>query len=210
MHTRSDCPIACFPGCSLSNATGTSHVRVRSCRKGCRDRILLNSILDAGDHCDEALKALCKRRWNVETDLRSLKDSLQAGILSCQTPAMIMKEPGAHLPRYNLLRLVMGEAAAMAGRDPHSVSFSHALQLCMALPNHDAPAGRAPKGAKAIVCSEFAAATRCCESTADFAGLRPASFRSRSVPRTATDRARATARTMFCRHVRRNRSNSAV
>ncbi len=108
---------------------------VRSKQPGYRDRLLLTSQLDASNYPDAAIKALYKQRWDVETDLRSLKDNLGAGILSCRTPAMIRKEIGVHLLAYNLIRLIIADAAALIGRDPRSISFVHTCQICALMLN---------------------------------------------------------------------------
>ena len=56
---------------------------------------------------DKQFVTLYRLRWNVETDFRSLKCALHAGILSCRTPEMIEKELVIHLLAYNLTRLLM-------------------------------------------------------------------------------------------------------
>ena len=50
-------------------------------------------------------------------------------ILSCQTPEMNEKQLRVHLLAYNMIRLLMAQAACNAGVDPRSLSFMHTLQL---------------------------------------------------------------------------------
>jgi hypothetical protein len=56
--------------------------------------------------------------WQIELDLRSLKQTLQMDILRGQSPEMVRKEIWIHLLAYNLLRGLMARAAAEAGLLP--------------------------------------------------------------------------------------------
>ncbi len=75
------------------------------------------------------LGALYQRRWHVELDLRCIKTTLGMEVLRCQTPAMVEKELWVHLLAYNLIRLLMAQAAAEHGGAPRTLSFKHAVQL---------------------------------------------------------------------------------
>ena len=79
-----------------------------------------------------AVKALYQRRWHVELDLRNIKTTLGMERLSCQTPTMAIKEIGVHLLAYNLMRLMMAQAARLANWLPRQLSFKHTLQLWIA------------------------------------------------------------------------------
>jgi hypothetical protein len=81
------------------------------------------------------LKALYKKRWTIEVDLRSIKDTLGMGVLRCKTPEMNEKELWAYLLAYNLIRLLMVQAAACTGSLPRNLSFKHTLQLGLAFFN---------------------------------------------------------------------------
>jgi hypothetical protein len=61
-------------------------------------------------------------------DLRSLKQTLQMDILRGRTPDMVAKEVWAHLLAYNVVRLVMAEAARRAGLSPRQLSVAGAVQ----------------------------------------------------------------------------------
>jgi hypothetical protein len=63
-------------------------------------------------------------RWNVETDLRSLKQTVGLYMLHCKSPAMIAKELILGVTAYNLVRTVMQAAARSANLEPRSLSFS--------------------------------------------------------------------------------------
>lgn len=77
----------------------------------------------------DELKALYKSRWNVELDIRNIKDTMGMNILSCKTPDMIVKEIWVYLLAYNLIRLLMAQSALLADILPRSISFKHCLQL---------------------------------------------------------------------------------
>jgi len=69
------------------------------------------------------------RRWNVELDLRNLKTTTGMDVLNCQTPQMNDKQLWVHLLAYNVIRLLMAQAASYAGVDPRQLSFKHTVQL---------------------------------------------------------------------------------
>ena len=79
-----------------------------------------------------ALKALYKRRWNVELDIRNIKTTLGMETLTCQTPEMAKKEVFVYLLAYNVIRLMMNESALLADVVSRSLSFKHTLQLWLA------------------------------------------------------------------------------
>lgn len=63
-------------------------------------------------------------RWNVETDLRTLKKTIRLEMLTCQTPEMVPKELILAITAYNLVRTVINESAQRTGMDPRQYSFS--------------------------------------------------------------------------------------
>ena len=91
-------------------------------------RILVTTLLDRRISKPE-LSALYCRRWNVELDLRNIKTILGVEVLSCRTPQMVVKELWVHLLAYNLIRLLMAQAAAVSDLDPRQLSFKHTVQL---------------------------------------------------------------------------------
>lgn len=95
-------------------------------------KILVTTLLSAQTTPKQALKALYKHRWHVEVDLRNIKTTLGMDTLSCKTPDMNEKEMWVYFLAYNLIRLVMAEAALLADILPRQFSFKHTLQLWMA------------------------------------------------------------------------------
>ncbi len=65
-------------------------------------------------------------RWNIETDLRSLKRTVRLQTLSSKTPAMVAKELVVGVAAYNLVITFMEAAARLAGLEPRELSFSYA------------------------------------------------------------------------------------
>jgi hypothetical protein len=63
-------------------------------------------------------------RWNIETDLRSLKTTLKLDQLSSTTPEMVAKEIDVGMIAYNLVRAVTCVAAQKAGLKPRQFSFT--------------------------------------------------------------------------------------
>ena len=76
--------------------------------------------------------SLYEHRWSGEVDIRSIKSTMQMGVLRCKTPEMVHKEIWAHLLAYNMLRTVMAVAAAESGIEPRQVSFKGAKQAVTA------------------------------------------------------------------------------
>ncbi len=109
-------------------------LRVWIDRPGYRTRVLVvaTTLLDAEAFPWREAAALYGARWQAELDLRSLKDTLQMGILRCKTPAMARKEAWMHLLAYNLIRGVMARAAHEAGLLPWALSFAGAVQTVVA------------------------------------------------------------------------------
>lgn len=103
---------------------------VRELRTGGK---ILMTTLDCPKHTSKAaLKALYRDRWHVELDLRNIKTTLGMEMLSCRTPAMAEKEIWVYLLAYNLIRLLMAQAALLADINPRQLSFKHTLQLWVA------------------------------------------------------------------------------
>ena len=95
-------------------------------------KILVTTLLCPRETPKAALKALYRERWHVELDLRHIKTTLGMEMLSCKTPMMAQKEIWVYLLAYNLIRLMMAQAATLAECQPRTLSFKHTLQLWIA------------------------------------------------------------------------------
>jgi hypothetical protein len=83
----------------------------------------------------EMLVELYRRRWDIELDIRSLKETLRMHSLSAKTPAMADKELLLAIAGYNLVRTVQMQGARRANLEPRELSFSRVQAVVMtALP----------------------------------------------------------------------------
>ncbi|UCH49173.1 MAG: IS4 family transposase [Betaproteobacteria bacterium] len=99
-------------------------------------KTLVSTLLDAKQTSKADLKQLYWSRWSIELDLRNIKVTLQMERLSCLTPAMAIKELWVYLLAYNLIRLMMAQAAHLAKCRPRELSFKHTVQLWIAWGHH--------------------------------------------------------------------------
>jgi hypothetical protein len=97
-----------------------------------RKKVLVTTFLSPREVCKRELGTLFLRRWNVELDLRNIKSTLGMDRLSCKTPEMCKKELRVYMLAYNLIRLLMAEAAVQAGVLPRQLSFKHTVQVWVA------------------------------------------------------------------------------
>jgi hypothetical protein len=90
--------------------------------------VLVTTMLDATEYTKEELANLFLQRWNIELDLRSIKDVLQMDVLRCKSPEMVEKEIWMHILAYNLIRGVAAKAADAHDKQPRQISFKGTLQ----------------------------------------------------------------------------------
>ena len=95
-------------------------------------KTLVTTLLCPKQTAQSDLKALYRSRWHIELDLRNIKTPLGMQILSCLTSAMAVNELWVYLLAYNLIRLMMAQAALLAGQQPRQLSFKHTVQLWIA------------------------------------------------------------------------------
>ena len=84
----------------------------------------------------EALAELYGTRWVVETNLRHLKQSMKMDVLRCKTVDGVLKELTVYAIVYNLIRVVMVEAARLQNVAVERISFVDAMRWLL-----DAKAG---------------------------------------------------------------------
>jgi hypothetical protein len=92
-------------------------------------KVLVTSFLEPREISKRDLVKLFLLRWNVELDIRNIKETLGMGRLSCKTPEMCKKELGVYMLSYNLMRSLMAEAAVQAGVLPRQLSFKYTVQF---------------------------------------------------------------------------------
>jgi putative transposase len=93
------------------------------CRNRSRPEELLY-LFTTLDLSAEEILGIYKLRWNVETDLRSLKRTVGLHQLSSKSVDMVEKELLLAVAAYNLARTVMCMAARRANLTPRQLSFS--------------------------------------------------------------------------------------
>jgi len=86
--------------------------------------LFTTSALSAGE-----VVALYGRRWNVETDLRSLKRTVRLHHIHARTNDMFEKELLLAVSAYNFVRAVICMAARRSGTDPRQLSFTGVLNV---------------------------------------------------------------------------------
>jgi hypothetical protein len=79
----------------------------------------------------EEVVALYGRRWNIETDLRSLKRTVRLQRIVAQSADMMEKELLAAVMAYNLVRAIMFLAAQRAKIDARQLSFTYACNIVL-------------------------------------------------------------------------------
>jgi len=102
-------------------------LKVREFKAG--GKIMVTTFLCPKDTPKSALKALYRSRWHVELDLRNIKTTMGMETLRCKTPEMAIKELWIYLLAYNLIRLLMAQAALLADQIPRQLSFKHTVQI---------------------------------------------------------------------------------
>ena len=107
---------------------------VRELRAG--GKTLVTTLLCSKQTSKADLRQLYRDRWHVELDLRNIKITLGMDRLSCLQPAMAIKEIWVYLLAYNLIRMMMAQAARHTHWLPRQLSFKHTVQICIALPHH--------------------------------------------------------------------------
>lgn len=108
-------------------ANAPDEIVLRECKVA--HQVLVTTMLDHRRVSKDELSQLYARRWNVELDLRNLKTTTGMDVLRCQTPEMNDKQLWVHLLAYNVIRLLMAQAASNADVDPRKLSFKHTVQL---------------------------------------------------------------------------------
>ncbi len=105
-------------------------LKVRELKAG--GKIMVTTMLCSKEASKDTLKTLFRSRWNVELDLRNIKTTLGMEHLRCKTPGMAIKELWVYLLAYNLIRMLMAQAALLTDRIPRQLSFKHAVQTWVA------------------------------------------------------------------------------
>lgn len=88
---------------------------------------IVTTLLDESTHPAKTLVQLRLCRWQVEVNLRHLKTTMGMEVLKCKSVEGVMKELTVFMLVYNLVRLLMLEAAARQKTRPDRISFKDVL-----------------------------------------------------------------------------------
>jgi hypothetical protein len=128
----SECPdwmsheaYAALPGSIVAR-----ELRYQITQPGCRTHevTLVTTLVDPHRYPATELAELYRQRWQVETNLRHLKQTLDMDVLRTKTVAGIKKDLMMFTLVYNLVRLVMLRAGERQGVPPERISFVDAMR----------------------------------------------------------------------------------
>ena len=102
---------------------------------------IITTLLDPEKYPADELIELRLRRWEVETNIRHLKTTMGLDVLRCKTEAGVRKELAVFCLVYNLVRVVMLEAAQRQTVSVGRISFADALKWM----RHARPGDTLPK-----------------------------------------------------------------
>ena len=99
-------------------------------RQGFRTRkvALVTTLSDAELYPLDALAKIYGARWRVELNFRHLKTTMKMDIVKCKSVDGVLKELTVYAILYDLVRVVMLEAARRQGVDVERISFAAALR----------------------------------------------------------------------------------
>jgi hypothetical protein len=115
---------------ALPETITVRELRYRTGMRGLRVReiTLVTTLLDPVAYPVEELAELYRQRWAVETNLAHLKTTMKMDVLRCQSVAGIHRELAMFALVYNLVRLIMIEAARRQQQPVRRLSFVDALR----------------------------------------------------------------------------------
>jgi hypothetical protein len=89
---------------------------------------LVTTLLDDEKYTAKDLAEFYRHRWQIEVNLRHLKETMGMGVLRCQTAKGVRKELLMFALVYNLVCCVIYQAAQRQGVPPDRISFIDALR----------------------------------------------------------------------------------
>ncbi|MCP4899128.1 MAG: IS4 family transposase [bacterium] len=123
-------------------------IRYRVNRRGFRTRqiTLLTTLADHERYPKEEIVRLYGRRWEIETNIRSLKVTMGMDRLHCKKLDGIEKELIMYAIAYNLVRMEQVRAARVQHAEPSRMSFVDALRSVHSRIDGSGPAMRRNNG----------------------------------------------------------------
>lgn len=126
---------AWLDGRSLPEKMTVRELRFQIEVPGCRSETvtIATTLLDAKAYPKEAIAELFFCRWQIELRLRDIKTLLNMDRLRTKTPKRVHKELWMYLTAYNLLRILMWNAADKSGKIVARISFQGCRQRFLAI-----------------------------------------------------------------------------
>jgi hypothetical protein len=93
---------------------------------------VITTLTDPKEYTKEDIATLYGFRWNVELDIRAIKQILALDHVRCKTPEMVRRELWVTLLAYNLIRKVIATSAAVHDKQPRRLSFTSTCQMVLA------------------------------------------------------------------------------
>jgi len=93
---------------------------------------IITTLTDPQAYSREDIAELYGFRWNVELDLRQIKQTLHLDHVRCKTPEMVRRELWVTLLAYNLIRKGIATSAAVHKKQPRHLGFTLACQSILA------------------------------------------------------------------------------
>jgi hypothetical protein len=85
---------------------------------------IVTTFLNPKEYPASDIARLFGYRWNVELDIRGIKQSLNLDHVRCKSPQMVERELWTTLLAYNLVRWVCAQAAMVHDKLPRQMSFT--------------------------------------------------------------------------------------
>lgn len=89
-------------------------------------KFIVTTLLDQQEYPAEEIAELYGLRWEAELDIRCLKSVMDLADMRCQTPEGLKRELAVNVLAYNLIALLLCDAAEVTELHPRQLSFSHA------------------------------------------------------------------------------------
>ena len=93
---------------------------------------VITTLTDPKAFSREDIATLYGFRWNVELDIRNIKQALRLDHVRCKTSDRVRRELWVTLLAYNLIHKVIATAAALQGKQPRHWGFTLACQTVLA------------------------------------------------------------------------------
>jgi hypothetical protein len=92
---------------------------------------IVTTFLNPREYPASDIARLFGYRWNVELDIRGIKQSLNLDHVRCKSPQMVERELWTTLLAYNLVRWVCAQSAMVHDKLPRQMSFTIACNVLL-------------------------------------------------------------------------------